>query len=151
MIEHKLEKGLPPRLDLNREIALHRFILDAAANLLLASCHDLSEGGLALALAESSLGPKPTGAAIDHLDLIPNKNALRNDALYFGESQSRVIVSVKPDHKEAVIKAAQKQGVPISLIGKVVKGELAIGDRIHLEMDEIQSIYQNCIPKRMAQ
>jgi phosphoribosylformylglycinamidine synthase len=149
MIEHKLEKGLPPRLNLGRESDLYRFILEAAEHSLLSSCHDLSEGGLALALAESSMGPKPTGANIDHLDLIQNIQDLRADALYFGESQSRVIISVKPQDKEAVIQAAQKQNIPITLIGKVSSGELVIGDRIKMSIEEILNIYQSAIPRRM--
>ncbi len=60
-----------------------------------------------------------------------------------------MILSAASEHKEAVILSAQKHGVPIVQIGKVFAGELVIGDRIKLSVKEIQSIYENAIPKRM--
>ena len=102
MLEHGLEKGAVPRLDLKKENALQEFLVQAAQSGLFISAHDLSEGGLAVALAESSFAKK-IGVVIDHLDLIPlfpqgkgPGEGLRQDALYFGETQSRVVVSVRP-------------------------------------------------------
>jgi phosphoribosylformylglycinamidine synthase len=153
MIEHGLQKGLPPRLDLMREKTLYGFLLDAAAKHFLSSCHDLSEGGLAVALAECCLNPvQPIGAIADHTDIVLQRlklNALRPDALYFGESQSRVVISVHPDHKEAVIKLAQKHNAPFYQIGKTGGEILEIGDKIKLPIGEIADIYRNAIPKRM--
>ena len=69
MIEHGLQKGLPPRLDLNQETALQEFILECARQSYLASCHDLSEGGLAIAAAECCMNAcHPIGADINHLE-----------------------------------------------------------------------------------
>ncbi len=153
MLEHGLEKGIVPRLDLEKEIALQEFILEQARAGVLVSCHDLSEGGLAVALAEASMGgQKPLGAVVDQVDLLasaPGKEKLRLDALYFGESQSRVILSVKGKNKEAIIRAAQNHHVPIYQIGKVGGQKLVIGDRINLSIKEMTSIYQASIPKRM--
>lgn len=152
MIEHGLKKGLPPRLDLQKEIALHKFILDAANHQYFASCHDLSEGGLAVALAESCMGRgKGLGAVVDHLDLVTQKGgSLREDALYFGETQSRVLISAPSHHKEVVIRLAQQHGVPIFQIGKVGGHELAIGDRIKVQVQELAKVYEGAIPQRMA-
>ncbi len=153
MIEHGLKKGLPPRLDLEKETALQEMILEAARNGYLASCHDLSEGGLALALAESCFGQqdKIMGATIDQLNLISGVAKLRLDALYFGESQSRVIVSVKPRHKEILIRLAQNHHVPVYQIGKTGGTDLIIEDKIHAPVKEFQKIYQQAIPRRMEQ
>ncbi len=148
MIEHKLEKGLPPRLDLNRETALHKTILELAGQGILSSCHDLSEGGLAVTLAESCMG-SGMGAVVDHLDLQKNYAGLRKDSVYFGESQSRVIVSVKPEHKEAVLKAALKNGVPAAQIGKTGGKQLVIEERISLGVADLKKIYDAAIPERM--
>ncbi len=148
MIEHGLEKGLPPRLDLNRETALQKTILEQAGMGLLASCHDLSEGGLAVALAESCMGGQ-IGALIDHVDLIRDFGALRKDSIYFGESQSRVLISVNPKDKEAVIQAAHRNGVQIAQIGKTGGKELCVDDKISLTIDEMKKIYEGAIPKRM--
>ncbi len=154
MIEHGLKKGLPPRLDLEKEAALQEFLLEASRHGFLASCHDLSEGGLAVSLAESCFGgvrKEVLGAVIDQLDLVrkPARH-LREDALYFGETQSRAVISANPKHKEAVIRTAQNHGVPIYQIGKVSGLELVIGDRIKVGVREIKKIYESSIPGRMA-
>ncbi len=148
MLEHGLEKGQVPRLDLPTENALQKFLVDGAQCALLTSAHDLSEGGLAVALAECTFGKK-IGVVADHLDLIRNTAALREDALYFGETQSRVIVSVRPKDKEALIQAAQRYGVPVTQIGKTGGDKLVMGDRIKMEVAEVLKIYSRAIPGRM--
>ncbi len=150
--EQGLEKGLPPRLDLKRETALYALILEAAKKHLLVSCHDLSEGGLAVALAESCLNPKGLiGAVLDHVDMISlEQKGLRMDALYFGESQSRMVVSVKTEQKEALIKLAQTHGVPFYQIGKVGGTTLEIGDKIKLSVQALAEIHKNVIPQTMS-
>lgn len=147
LVEHGLIQGLTPRLDLKKEKALHSFILESSAKQILASCHDLSDGGLAVALAESCFGNN-LGAFIDHLDLIPG--SVREDSLYFGESQSRVIVSCDPDRKEEVILMAQKHHVPFVQIGKVFGSKLAMDDKIEAPISELKKIFDFAIPKRMA-
>jgi phosphoribosylformylglycinamidine synthase subunit PurL len=179
MIEHGLQKGLPPRLDLDKEVALQELILEAARSRYLASAHDLSDGGLAVAIAESCFNPhKKFGAVVDHLEMIGQSSLaviqseaknlsnidgdpsaspqddkafskLRDDALFFGESQSRVLISVKPENKEVIIKLAQNHQVPIYQIGRVSTEELVIGDKIQLSISELAKIYQSAIPRRM--
>ncbi len=148
MLVHGIQKGLPPRLDLEREVRLQQFLLGAARGGLLASAHDLAEGGLAVALAECCFGPRNTGAVVDHLDLIAEP--LREDSLYFGETQSRVIISAKPEFKEQVIRLAQGFGVPIYQVGKTGGNVLKAGDKIQVPVRELIKIYQNAIPGRMA-
>ena len=151
MIEHGLKKGLPPRLDLKREKALQQFVLTAAGGKKLASCHDLSEGGLAVALAECCLKSEAMlGARIQGLNAIGKGTAqLRTDALYFGESQSRVVISVKPDQREEVRKLAQKQGIALYEIGKVGGSALEIEDRIHLSVLAMKNLFEGTIPSVM--
>lgn len=152
MLEHGLQKGLPPRLDLKKEVSLHEFILEAAGTKTLASCHDLSEGGLAVAVAECSLNSKNSiGADINHTDFIggEGRKELRQDALYFGESQSRMLISVRPENKEVIIRQAQKHGVPIYQIGKVTGNQIVIGDKIQISVNEAKEVFQSAIPRRM--
>ena len=153
MIEHGIEKGAPPLLDLNQEVTLQAFILEAAKSRFLKSCHDLSEGGLAVALAESCFGEKPIGAVIDQLNMISmqgkDDTPLRNDAIYFGESQSRVIFSAKADDKEAVIKLAQQHKVPIYQMGKTGGDKLVIGDKINLKVKDLYECFETAIPEKM--
>ncbi len=150
MIEHGLKQGLPPRLDLEREKALHQFILAAANGKKLASCHDLSEGGLSVALAECCLkNPQGLGAIVEDLGEVMDFSVnLRTDALYFGESQSRVIISVKPEHLEDVRRLAVP-GVNLYEIGRVGGDTLKIADRICLSVREMKDLFENTIPKIM--
>ena len=151
MIEHGLKQGLPPRLDLAREKALHQFILAAADGKKLASCHDLSEGGLAVALAECCIkSAGGLGAAVQGLDdVLKRQKGLRPDALYFGESQSRVIISVKPEYQKDVKNLARKQGVVLCEIGKVGGDALILGDRIRLAVRDMVKLFENMIPNIM--
>ncbi|MCM8775153.1 MAG: phosphoribosylformylglycinamidine synthase subunit PurL [Candidatus Omnitrophica bacterium] len=148
-IEHGLEKGLPPRLDLNREIALQKFLLEAADRKLLVSAHDLSEGGFSVALAECCFSPEGgLGAVIDRFDLLPA--GLRWDAVFFGESQSRVLISVKPDDQEQIICLAGNDRVSIYQVGKVGGDHLIMGDRVKIAVEQLAAIYQHAIPRRIG-
>jgi phosphoribosylformylglycinamidine synthase len=113
--QFNLTKGKPPQLDGEMEKKVQKVCLDLIENDLIASAHDCSEGGLAVAIAESCMtGPaKSLGAAIEL------KSEIRNDALMFGESQSRIIISFSPENKEAVTKLAEQSGIEFSMIGKV--------------------------------
>lgn len=144
---HGLRRGLPPRLDLEKEARLQSFFLEAAKARILRSAHDLSEGGLAVALAECCFGRCPTGARISNLEICEPR--LRKDALLFGETQSRVLVSSAPDQKEAVIRLAQKHGVPVFQIGKVSGDAIVIEDLIELKTAEALSIWKNAVPRRV--
>ena len=159
---HGLKRGLVPRLDLEKEVILQRVLLEASDMKLLQSCHDISEGGLAVALAECCLADKLRGAEVDHIDLILGQTSIseklpvvstgiRLDAVYFGESQSRVVVSVSADQKEAFLRLVQRYLVPVYQIGKVGGINLVIGDRIKMRVKEVAEIYQSAIPKRMQQ
>jgi phosphoribosylformylglycinamidine synthase len=113
-VVHGLETGRPPRLDLTRERAVQAAALDAIGRGLLRSAHDCSDGGLAVALAESCMtGPTLFGAAAE----IPG--AFRADAALFGETASRIVVSVGPADVAAVEAIAGRHGVPCRRLGAV--------------------------------
>ena len=120
---HHREQGSPPYLNLEREKAVQACVLSLIREGLLESAHDCSDGGLAVALAESALSHpvRPVGAVV-RLDL----RGLRRDALLFGESQSRVVVSVKPGQAERVLDIARRSGVPAATIGTVGGERLTI-------------------------
>ena len=113
---HYREQGTPPWLDLEREKALQDCLLRLIRQELVKSAHDCSEGGLTVTLAECCLSrpSQPIGASIQL-----QQQRLRLDALLFGESPSRVILTVAPDHVEEVLQAARESGIPASLIGQV--------------------------------
>jgi phosphoribosylformylglycinamidine synthase II len=109
---HGRQAGRPPRLDVAREKAVGGACRALVAAHLLVSAHDCSEGGLAVALAESCiLAARPLGATVK-LD-----DALRPDLLLFGEAPSRIVVSFRPEREAEVRAIAAQHGAPIAIIG----------------------------------
>jgi phosphoribosylformylglycinamidine synthase len=129
-------QGEPPRLDLDRERALIRLLARAAADGILESAHDCSDGGAAVTLCESAFDSGGIGLEAD----LPGVRTAA--ATLFGESASRAVVSVRPERRAALIQLAAGAGVPALAIGRTggsririaVAGELAIdGDVAELE------------------
>ena len=127
---HGMIQGLPPRLDLEREKAVQAFTRQAAARKWLRSAHDLSEGGLAVAITESLFGPlgEMVGATIS-LEC-PG----RADTLLFSEAPSRMLMSVPPGQAEGLVSLAESFGVPLSRLG--VTG----GERLRVQLNGVEAI-----------
>ncbi|BFU89816.1 MAG: Phosphoribosylformylglycinamidine synthase subunit PurL [Nitrospira sp.] len=122
-VVHAREQGSPPYLSLNTEKALHDCVLSLIRDGLLQSAHDCSEGGVAVALAESCIsGPERTLGAVVRLI----RGRLRKDAVLFGESQSRVVISAKPVHRQAILDHGRRFGVPAEVIGTVSGDRLIV-------------------------
>ena len=126
---HKQKTGTPPRIDLQKEKRLHDTTRTLITSGLVKSAHDCSEGGLAVALAESCISqqiaretPRLIGATVD---LSGYKDA-RLDALLFGETQSRIIISVSPENAERALSMAKQSGVPAGRLGTVGGSTLSI-------------------------
>jgi phosphoribosylformylglycinamidine synthase len=127
----------PPSIDLDLERQLQRLVLELARKGHLASAHDVSDGGLAVALAECAAGgpdgSTPLGARID-LELAHDVPAASLDvaSLLFGEQPSRVVVSVRPDAAPHLVTAAERAGVPVKELGVVGGASLSVSiDRPH--------------------
>lgn len=115
-VVHAREQGSPPYLSMEREKALHECVLSLIQDGLLQSAHDCSEGGLAVTLAECCMsGPEQTFGAVIRL----TRGRLRKDAVLFGESQSRVVISATPVHRQAILDRATRYGVPVEVIGAI--------------------------------
>lgn len=129
-IMHSREQGSPPFLNMEAEKALHDCVLALVRGGLVQSAHDCSDGGLAVALAESFLSApgRRLGAAVQL-----TRGRLRKDAVLFGESQSRVVLSAKPAHREAVLERAKSLAVPAAVIGTVG------GDRLVVSLGDERS------------
>ena len=113
--------GLPPSLDMAYEKRVHAAIRQMNDEGLAESAHDLSDGGLAVALAESSFGASEIGANVA-LD-----SGLRPEFLLFHEGASRILVSTS--NPEAIEKIARAHGVEAIRIGATMKGRLQIANR----------------------
>jgi phosphoribosylformylglycinamidine synthase len=113
--------GLPPALDLDREKRVQVAIREIVAAGLAESAHDLSDGGLAVALAECSFGPAEIGAAID-ID-----SDLRPEMLAFHEGPSRILISTAYPGKVAAI--AEKHGIEAPVVGVTIEKGMEIRQR----------------------
>jgi phosphoribosylformylglycinamidine synthase len=113
--------GLPPALDLDREKRVQEAIREIVAAGLAESAHDLSDGGLAVALAECCFGPAGIGAQID-LD-----SDLRPEILAFHEAPSRILISTaRPKQVQAI---AESHGVPSPVVGATIETGMEIRQR----------------------
>jgi len=118
---HGLEAGAPPAIDLEQEKRNQDFLLEAIESGLVRSAHDLSEGGLGVALAESAFaGGRKLGCEVDC------DTDLRADALLFGESQSRILVTCRRKDLGGLMKSAGARGVPARAIGRVGGTDIAV-------------------------
>ena len=108
-------EGEPPILDRKNEKQVQDFCLDLIQKGLISSAHDCSEGGLAVAVAEScfSYGGHTLGATLTL------ESTLRNDSLLFGETQSRIIISFPEERTKEIEKLAAACPINFSLIGNV--------------------------------
>jgi len=135
--------GHPPALDLAREASLHQMLLEAARGDLLASAHDCSDGGLAVALAESALAGD-TGFAVSLPGDEPWYVAL------FSESASRAVVSVAPEQAEAVEALASAHHLPLSRIGETGGPGMVFDSLLEIMVEDARSAHEGAIPKLLA-
>ena len=139
-IVHDLKQGAPPALDLEREKNVQGAVSEMIEQGLVSSAHDCSDGGLAVALAECCiLGGR--GAAITV------QGNMRTDALLFGESQSRIIVSASPENQEKIEAVCKKHDAPCTVIGEVKGNALVINDSINVAVTELKDVHSQAIPK----
>jgi phosphoribosylformylglycinamidine synthase len=112
---HRLIKGDAPDLNLELEKAVQKTTLEAIMKGLVSSAHDCSEGGLVVALAECCVSNREDmiGAVIDRLTF-----DIRKDALLFGESQSRIILSCKKEYINEIANIARRNNAPFQIIGR---------------------------------
>src|SRR2546429_4722969 len=132
---HRKKLGPPPHVDLELEIKVQNAVRDLIREGLVKSAHDCSEGGLVVALAESCFNPKQRfGAEIDLGGVeapVSGAGNLDNAAgtaatTLFNESQSRIIISVRPENVEKTISILSERSVPSKKLGKIGGDQLRI-------------------------
>ncbi|GAB4277653.1 MAG: phosphoribosylformylglycinamidine synthase subunit PurL [Coriobacteriia bacterium] len=126
-VAHGKVAGRPPTVDLDAEAALREVLLAAAAKGILKSAHDCSEGGMAVALAESCI----TGGIGADVRLDGDLPAV---AALFSETQGRAVVSVAEEDMDALEALCEEHGVPFGVIGTVG------GDEISIEVGETDAV-----------
>jgi phosphoribosylformylglycinamidine synthase len=135
--------GRPPALDLDRERALHELLVEAARADVLASAHDCSDGGLAVALAESAIA-EGIGFAI-----VPPGD-LPWYATLFSESASRVVVSVAPEKAAELEELAGARAVPIARLGETGGPRMVFDTLFEISVEEARAAHEGAIPRLLA-
>jgi phosphoribosylformylglycinamidine synthase len=137
--------GLPPALDMDYEKRVQEAMRDIAAAGLAESAHDISDGGLAVALAEASFGDDGAGAAI-RLD-----SDMRADHLLFHEGPSRIVISTK--NPDAIQEIASRHEVDSLVIGETTKDTLTIsamgGTVIDCNLADLKHHWEQALPERL--
>ncbi len=149
-IVHGKKEGTPPRIDFDRERALHDSLRSLIRSGLVKSAHDCSEGGLAVALAECCISrEKPIGAEIDF-----GATDLRLDQLLFNESQSRIVISVSKTNAAAAVALCEWRGIPARRIGTVGGRELQLranGTSLLWPVDDLHRAWYSAIRNCMTE
>ena len=145
--------GRPPLTDLDLEVAVQAAVRAAIAAGLLASAHDLSDGGLGVAVAEGCIA-SGLGA---RLDLPHPADAHRFDRLLFAEGGARILVSVAADQAAAWQQVLDAAGaaLPAQRLGVVsadptLEISAAGAPLLQVPVSRMASVFEQAIPRRMA-
>ncbi|HVR99982.1 MAG TPA: AIR synthase-related protein, partial [Thermoanaerobaculia bacterium] len=140
---HDIEQGRPPVVDLAAELALARLLRELAGKGLIHTAHDLSEGGLGIALAEACFG-HGLGATVE----VPAEGAG-----LFSESQGRAVIACPPAALDRVLRAAEEAGVPAAEVGEVGGDELVVragGGLLRARVAGLYEIWTTALPKALG-
>ncbi len=135
---HKIAASPAPYFNLEKEYAMHQIVKQLIKQKLIASAHDVADGGLYIALLESAM-PRQLGFEIESDDEI------RKDAFLFGEAQGRVAVSVTPENQEAFIELMATSNTEFSLLGNVSSGTLKVDDLLFDTIATQSNTYENVL------
>ncbi len=137
-----IEQGLPPEVDLAREAVLGRLLRRLVASGLVSACHDLSEGGLAIALAEAAV--REGVGAVLRIAVTPTD--------LFSETQGRALVTVRPEAVDMVLGWAEQLAVPAVDVGRVGGSMLDIaadGERLKAPVEGLRQIWSSALPRAL--
>jgi phosphoribosylformylglycinamidine synthase len=138
--------GEPPALDLAAEKKIQQFVLNQIGAGIIEACHDCSEGGLGVALAEMCIGiiEKPRGFKLDA------PFSMRPDLFLFSESQSRFVAEVKPQLAYKLEEAAKKENVAVLKLGAVGGSTFSIPPHFELPLEKLNDAYFNAIERKIG-
>ncbi len=141
--------GKCPEVNLSKELNLHKFMLEAIKKGLIKSAHDISEGGLAVCLAESAfMGGVGFDISVDEL------GEDRVDFLLFGETPTRIVISFEEKEKTRLEELAKKHGIQFIILGKTEGNRLIIRNRgnpvINMTLEHGEYIWEKKIEEKMS-
>jgi phosphoribosylformylglycinamidine synthase len=148
-IIHDRETGPAPALDLGLEKRVQEVAIAAVESGLVHSAHDVSDGGLAVCVAESSIqSPGKLGCTLDL------KEDIRDDALLFGESQSRIVLSLGRARLPALRKLAARKKVKLSVIGRVGGRDVVVrraGRKVvRVPVERLRGAWEETLPRAFS-
>ncbi|MSQ06614.1 MAG: phosphoribosylformylglycinamidine synthase subunit PurL [Dehalococcoidia bacterium] len=135
-----------PAIDLSMEKRVQALTRQAIRGGLAASAHDCSDGGLAVALAESCI---QGGVGLQGGEVFA-RLPRRWDAALFGEAQSRVVLSLKPEHLPQLARLADEANVPLRELGRTGRARLKLGRRLDLPLTEIAAAWQGGLERALG-
>jgi phosphoribosylformylglycinamidine synthase len=139
-----IELSPAPAFDLDEEYAVQKFISSLIKEKIIASAHDISEGGLIVALFESAFN---RNFGFEIASPVSPKDELRTDAFWLGEAQSRVIVSCTKQNLQELKHKAASTGIDITVLGTVAQSLIKINNESWGEITEWKNLYDTAIEK----
>jgi phosphoribosylformylglycinamidine synthase II len=135
--------GYPPELDLEKEWALQKAVIELIQQGLADSVHDCSDGGLAVALAEKAFA-KGVGARVNLAS-----NGLPAEFALFGEDASRIVLSCDPENVSRIQQIAEKHGIAADVLGKTIpeRFEISLDGKLFIStaVSELNSAYESAL------
>ena len=139
---HGVKNSPAPFFDLEEEFKLQQCMKALIRNNYISSAHDVSDGGLFVSLCEMAL---PNSLGFD----IVTDSEIRRDAFLFGESQSRIAVTVVEDYEEEFLDFVGESGVQVMLLGHVTKGRVTIDEDNFGFIEDYRALYEQSIAEAM--
>jgi phosphoribosylformylglycinamidine synthase len=141
---HKITASPAPYFDLETEYATHQVIKELITEKLIRSAHDVADGGLYVALVESSM-PGEFGFRIECDDTV------RKDAFLFGEAQGRIVVSVAPSKQEDFVSVMASSGVDFTLLGSVTEDALEVDGEVFGDIRSCKALHAGVLHQIMGE
>lgn len=141
---HGVEFSPAPYFDIDEEFAVQHEIKKMIEKKLINSAHDVSEGGLFVTLIESAFN-RNTGFKV-----ITTDSSIRKDAYWFGEAQSRVVVSVSKENRNDFNMLLEKMEITVTYLGTVTNGAINIDGEDWGNVADWKEKYDNAIGKLLA-
>jgi phosphoribosylformylglycinamidine synthase len=148
-----LVRGLPPAIDLAREKAVQRLLPALVRDRLVLSAHDVSDGGLAVTLAECCFDSGGRGADVDLPGVVEAGPFSATLATLFGESAPQVIVSAADEHVDELLARAQAEGLPARVIGRTGGTTLRVRidghEALSVAVAEAEAVWSSAIEQQL--
>ena len=139
---HGVKESSTPEFDLDKEHELQQMLIKLIRQGFIESAHDVSDGGLFVTLLESAMF---NNFGFD----ITSSSEIRKDAFLFGESPSRVVVSITETNEEKMLDVMRENNVPFFLLGHVTRGNIRIDDTSFGDIQEYKDLYDNALENKL--